>query len=48
MYSKPEILAIYISIQMKNVEGQCKQDSWMTAFDCLVYTNLQEVGESCE
>lgn len=31
---------------MKNVERLCKQDSWTTAFDCLLYRNLQDVDES--
>lgn len=44
--SKPEILTIYISLQMKNVERLCKQDSWTAAFDCLLYRNLQDVDES--
>lgn len=43
---KPEILTIYISLQMKNVERPCKQDSWTAAFDCLLYRNLQDVDES--
>lgn len=45
--SKPKIFTIYINLQMKNVEKLCKQNSWTTAFYCLVYTKLQDVGESC-
>lgn len=48
LFSKPEIFTISSSLQMKNVEGFCKQDSWDTTFGCPLYGNLQDVDESSE